>query len=161
MWMLTRTKLLRAASIASPQIEPAYYWMNALRGRDQPELLASVWGIGPPGTSGERWALVSPAASADRVDAPLLIQYSEQEARLNPELQARLSRIGTPVELYAFPDEAHFKVQPIHQWRAMERNLDWLRYWVLEEADSDPAKTGQYERWKALKGRAAAPLPPP
>jgi dipeptidyl aminopeptidase/acylaminoacyl peptidase len=161
MWMLTRTKLLRAASIASPQIEPAYYWMNAMRGRDQPELLASVWGIGPPGTSPERWALVSPAASADRVDAPLLIQYSEQEARLNPELQARLSRSAAPVELYAFPDEAHFKVQPVHQWQAMERNLDWLRYWILGEVDPDPAKALQHERWDRLKGRAAAPLPAP
>jgi dipeptidyl aminopeptidase/acylaminoacyl peptidase len=161
MWMLTRTKLLGAASIASPQVEPAYYWMNAMRGRDQPGLLASVWGIGPPGTTGERWALVSPTAAADRIDAPLLMQLSEQEARLDPELHARLSRSGTPVELYAFPDEAHFKVQPIHQWKAMSRNLDWFGYWMLGDVDRDPAKAGQYARWSGLRGRAPEPLPMP
>lgn len=161
MWMLARTKLIRAASIASPQIEPAYYWMNAMRGRDQPALLASVWGLGPPGTTAERWKLVSPAASSDKVDAPLLMQLSEQEARLDPELHARLSRTGVPVELYAFPDEAHFKVQPLHQYHAMKRNLDWFRYWMLGEVDPDPAKVRQYERWNALKERAAEPLPVP
>ncbi|MGH6706128.1 MAG: Atxe2 family lasso peptide isopeptidase, partial [Sphingomicrobium sp.] len=146
MWMLTRTKLLGAASIASPQIEPAYYWRNAMRGRDQPALLASVWGIGPPGTTEKRWALVSPAASADRVDVPLLMQLSEQEARLNPEFHAKLSRSSAPVELYAFPDEAHFKMQPVHQWHAMARNLDWFRYWIMGDIDRDPAKAAQYER---------------
>jgi dipeptidyl aminopeptidase/acylaminoacyl peptidase len=161
MWMLARTRLLGAASIASPQIEPAYYWINAMRGRDQPALLASVWGIGPPGTTEERWSLVSPTASAARIDAPLLMQLSEQEARLDPELHARLSRSVTPVELYAFPDEAHFKVQPIHQWHAMTRNLDWFRYWLLEAVDGDPAKAGQYGRWKGLRGRAPEPLPAP
>jgi hypothetical protein len=89
------------------------------------------------------------------------MQYSEQEARLNPELHARLSRSATPVELYAFPDEAHFKVQPVHQWQAMVRNLDWFRYWILGKADRDPAKAEQYRRWDRLKGRAADPLPVP
>ena len=158
MWMLTRTRLLGAASIASPQIEPAYYWINAMRGRDQPALLANVWGIGPPGTTEERWALVSPTASADRIDAPLLMQLSEQEARLDPELHARLSRSGVPAELYAFPDEAHFKVQPVHQWHAMTRNLDWFRYWLLEAVDGDPAKSGQYESWSGLRERGPEPL---
>jgi dienelactone hydrolase len=158
MWMLTRTRLLGAASIASPQIEPAYYWINAMRGRDQPALLANVWGIGPPGTTEERWALVSPTASADRIDAPLLMQLSEQEARLDPELHARLSRSGVAAELYAFPDEAHFKVQPVHQWHAMTRNLDWFRYWMLGAVDGDPAKSGQYESWSGLRERGPEPL---
>ena len=158
MWMLTRTRLLGAASIASPQIEPAYYWINAMRGRDQPALLANVWGIGPPGTTEERWALVSPTASADRIDAPLLMQLSEQEARLDPELHARLSRSGVAAELYAFPDEAHFKVQPVHQWHAMTRNLDWFCYWMLGAVDGDPAKSGQYESWSGLRERGPEPL---
>ncbi|MEQ7874237.1 Atxe2 family lasso peptide isopeptidase [Sphingomonas sp. ASV193] len=158
MWMLTHTRLISAASITSPQIEPAYYWLNAGRGRDQPGLLKQVWGLGPPGTSSAQWAAASPVGSIDRIRAPLLLQMPEQEAREVPELLARLSRSAVASEAYAFPDEGHIKVEPAHQRQAMQRNLDWFRFWLTGATDLvDP---GAARRWTALTSRGADPLPP-
>ena len=75
----------------------------------------------------------------------------EKEARRVPELYARLAAQGTPTELYAFPDEAHIKVQPRHRMAAYVRNLDWFRFWLQGIEDQDDAKDGQYARWDAMR----------
>lgn len=161
LWMLTHTSLLHAASIASGQIEPAYYWFNAGRGRNQPDTLFKVWGLGPPGTTTQRWSDLSPAQRSGMITAPLLLQLPEQEARVNPEFHARLSRLAVPSEVYVFPDEPHVKVQPAHQWQVMERNLDWFRFWLNGEEGPDQFKRDQYRRWRSLKDQKPEPLPVP
>lgn len=155
MWVAMHSDLLRAASIASPQIEPAYYWFNALPGRDQPDLLRRVWKLGAPDETPERWRQVSPALNTRRISAPLLLQLPEQEARLVMELYVRLRRAGVPAELHAFPDEAHFKVRPRHRLAAYRRNLDWFRFWLQDHVDAGPDRAAQYRRWRALKARRA------
>ena len=77
----------------------------------------------------------------------------EKEARRVPELYARLAAQGTPTELYAFPDEAHIKVQPRHRMAAYERNLDWFRFWLQDYRDPDAKKADQYGRWDILRSR--------
>lgn len=157
MWIAASSNLLRAASIASPQLEPGYYWLHAARGRSQPAVIERVWGLGRPDTTGERWRLLSPALNAERIGAALLMQLPEQEARLVTELHARLSNSTTPVELHAFPDEPHYKLQPRHKLAAYRRNLDWFRFWLQGYADPDPEKAGQYRRWDEMRRRQAAP----
>ena len=162
MWLATNSRLLAAASIASAQLEPGYYWLNAVRGRSQPDMMRQVWGLGRPDENPDRWKLVSPALKADSIDAPLLMQLPEQEARSVVELYARLSRTSTPVELYAFPDEPHYKIQPRHKLAAYRRNLDWFRYWLKGERDPNPERADQYRRWDELRsrrGRAALASP--
>lgn len=70
-----------------------------------------------------------------------------------PELYARLDRAAVPAELYAFPDEAHIKLQPRHRLAVYERNLDWFRYWLQDYRDPDGTKAEQYRRWDGLKAR--------
>jgi dipeptidyl aminopeptidase/acylaminoacyl peptidase len=155
LWLAFNTRLLAAASIASPGLEPAYYWFNGVQGRDNHEKLESAWGLRAPEETPERWRRLSAALNADRIGAPLLMQLPEQEARFVAELHARLSHSPTPVELFAFPDEPHIKVQPRHKLAAYQRNLDWFRYWLLGESDPDPMKRAQYERWDRLRARRA------
>ena len=153
MWTMIHSNLIAAASIASPQFEPANYWFNGVRGRDNHEIARRVWGLGRPEETPDRWRLVSPALNVDRIRAPLLLQLPEQESRYPVELYARLSNSTTPTELYVFPDERHIKMQPRHRLAVYRRNLDWFRFWLQGHSDPDAAKADQYRRWQALAER--------
>lgn len=155
-WIAMHSRLLAATSIANVLLTPTYYWFNAVKGREVPDVLKSGWGIGDPDQDRRGWRKLSPAFNADRIQAPLLMQLPEQEYRPNVELLARLQRAGKPVELWAFPDEVHVKWQPRHQLAANARNLDWFRYWLQGWIDPDPAKAAQYRRWQAY-GAPAGP----
>lgn len=157
MWTATHSKLLKAVSIASVQAEPAYYWFNAGAGRDFfRQNLEKVWGLGPPDTDLEDWRRRSPSLQVDRIDAPVLMQLPEQEARQSPELQARLTAAGKG-ELHVFPFAPHIKVEPRQKYAVYRRNLDWFRYWLQGHIDPDPSKADQYARWARLAGARARP----
>ena len=157
MWAAVQSRLLAAASISSMQFEPGNYWTSALPGSDRTAVIRKVWGLGAPEVTPDRWRLVSPALNAGRITAPILFQLPEQEARRIPQLYALLARAGTPTELYAFPDEAHIKVQPRHRLAVYERNLDWFRYWLQDYRDPATEKSEQYRRWDRLRERRRAP----
>jgi hypothetical protein len=154
-WTLVHSSLLRAASVATPDIEPVNYWFNNMRGRDHGDIMRQAWGLGAPDETPNRWRLISAALNVERIRAPLLFQVSEQESRYGVELYARLSHSPTPMELHVFPDEAHMKVQPRHRLAVYSRNLDWFRFWLQDHSDPDPAKAEQYRRWRAMAARFA------
>ena len=152
-WVASHSDLLAALSVTSPQPEPASHWLNAVPGSDITATKRRVWGYGAPDETPERWRLVSPALNADRIRVPVLFQMPEMEARRVSQLYSRLAEEGTPTELYAFPDEAHIKVQPRHRLAVYERNLDWFRYWLQDFSDPDSRKLEQYRRWDLLRER--------
>ncbi len=156
MWVAMNSKLLAAAAVVSAQYEPTDYWMEAMRGSHIPQEMKEFQQAGAPDQDPERWKLISPALNTDRIKAPLLMQMSEQEFRGGMELFSRLSNTTTPVEMYAFPDEAHIKLQPRHQFAIYRRNLDWFRYWLEDYVDPDPALSAQYRRWDLLRRRRQA-----
>ncbi len=149
-WMAMHSHALAVASIASTQIEPAYYWANSVAGRDTPDLLRQVWGLGPPGDTPEAWSSLSPALNVAKIRAPMLVQIPEQEYRMIPEFIAKLSRSTTPSEVYAFPNEPHVLVQPRHRAAAYARNVDWFRFWLQGYEDPALEKAEQYKRWRAM-----------
>jgi hypothetical protein len=149
-WVARKSNLLAAASIASVLIEPAYYWLNGVAGRDVHDGLREAWKLGAPEETPERWKQVSPALSIEEFKTPLLMQLPEQEFRPTIEFFARLSTSKTPVELHVFPQERHVLAQPRHRLAAYERNLDWFRFWLQDYVDPDPLKVDQYRRWRAM-----------
>lgn len=153
MWVAMNSRMLAAAAVVSAQYEPTDYWMGAMRGSHIPQELKEFQQAGSPDQDPERWKTISPALNTERIKAPLLMQMSEQEFRGGIELFSRLSNTTTPVEMYAFPDEAHIKIQPRHQLAVYRRNLDWFRYWLQGQIDHDPALAAQYRRWDALRRR--------
>lgn len=155
MWIAMNSDLLGAAAVASPQYEPSHYWMSSVRGRDFPQVMKDFQQIGSPDDDRDRWKLISPALNVERIKVPLLMQLPEQEVRGAMELYSKLSNTLTPVEMYAFPDEAHIKLQPRHQLAVYRRNLDWFRYWLQNYAEADPDRAGQYARWDSLRRRWA------
>lgn len=150
MWTAMRSTVLRAVSIASLQLEAAYFWMNGVRGRDNHAQLATTWGLGAPDETPEQWRRMSPALNIDRIATPVLLQLPEQEARTSMEFYARLTHSSTPAELYVFPDEPHILIQPAHRLAAYRRNIDWFRFWLQDRVDPDPDKARQYQRWQTL-----------
>lgn len=161
MWTAMRSDLLAAVSISSGQIEPTDYWYGALLGDAHDRVTREVWGLGRPEETQERWRQVSPALGAGAINAPILLQLPEQEARRIPELMVRLRQAGKAADFYAFPDEAHIKVEPRHRDAVFDRSFDWFTYWLLGRRDPVPAKVDRYRRWDALRrlrsGGASAP----
>jgi len=156
MWTAIHSRLLRAASIASVQLEPAYYWFNAGIGRDMfRDNLRHYWKLGPPDTDPARWRRLSPALNVGKIDAPILMQMPEQEARQSPELIARLTAAHMG-EAHIFPFASHLKTEPRQKLAVYQRNLDWFRYWLQDYVDPDPAKAEQYARWSELGPAAPA-----
>jgi len=150
LWVATHSDLLAAASTSSTLLEPAYWWFYGVKGKDIHDGARDGWGLGAPDKTARRWKMISPALNTDRIHMPLLMQMPEQEFRLNMELYSRLSEEGKPVELYAFPNEPHIKVQPRHKLAVYRRNLDWFRYWLQDYVDPDPTKAAQYQRWETF-----------
>lgn len=153
MWLARNSNLLAAASIASLQMSPTYYWFNGMPGRDNHSMVEAAWGLRSPEETPDRWRTVSPTYEIDRIRTPLLMQFPEQEYRTEMEFLTRLSMTSTPVEMFVFPDESHVKIQPRHKLAAYERNLDWFRFWLQDYVDPAPAKAEQYRRWRQLAHR--------
>ncbi len=152
MWVTMYSDILAAVSLASPQIDPIYYDINGIPGRDVRERIARNWGLtGPPSTENEAWRQRSPALNIDRISVPLLMQLPEQEYLLAVPLYVGLLNAGKAAEMYAFPDERHLKAQPRHRLAVYDRNLDWFRFWLQDFEDPDPAKAEQYARWRRLR----------
>lgn len=155
MWMAMKTRLLAAAAIASPQPSPSGFWQVAIRGRDAPEQYRTRWKAGSPDDDPAGWRRISPEMNVRQIKAPLLMQLPEQEIAGVMQFYARMTNTTTPVELYAFPNESHLKLQPRHRYAVYRRNLDWFRYWLQGYRETDPATDAQYHRWDALKARKA------
>jgi Dipeptidyl aminopeptidases/acylaminoacyl-peptidases len=157
LWAIRKTNRFAASTISSGQISENYYWANALPGRGFTEMLQRYWQLGAPDEDRERWRALAPEAEVAAIRAPLLMQVPESEARYLIKFHTLLKRAGKPAELFAFADEPHVKMQPVHKLAIYARNLDWYRFWLQGEENSDPSKRGQYTRWRRL--RAAQSLP--
>lgn len=152
-WTARHSHLLKAVSIASVQMEPAYYWFNARPGREMfADTLRSYWKLGAPEKDPAAWRRLAAARDIKSIEVPILMQLPEHEARQVIELQGKLAAASMG-ELHVFPFAPHIKVEPRQKLAVYRRNLDWFRYWLKGEIDPDPAKVDQYRRWSALGQR--------
>lgn len=154
--LVRQTKLLKTASIASLQVSEAYYWANAFPGKDMQERQKQEFGTDWPDRAPETWAKIAPSKNTASLSVPILLQMPEDEARWMGEFVSSALRDGRPVELHAFPDETHIPMHPRHKRAALERNLDWFRYWLTGQRDIAPDKAAQYARWDTLSSMQSA-----
>lgn len=148
---IRNSDLFAAATIASGQVTPIYYWANALPGRGFADMLHRYWKIGDPDADRARWKERLPTSDPAAISTPLLMQLPEAEARYMIEFHTKLKLAGSPAEMIVFADEPHIKNQPVHKRAVYERNLDWYRFWLKGEEDSDRAKRDQYARWRGYR----------
>lgn len=107
----------------------------------------------PPITREEeaRWQSVSPALNAPRIRTPVLINDSDEEFWKLLQTTTTLSSFGKPWDMIVYPHTSHNISRPLQKLSIYRRNIDWLRFWLMDERDPDPAKNDQYLRWQVLR----------
>jgi dipeptidyl aminopeptidase/acylaminoacyl peptidase len=97
------------------------------------------------------WAPLDLAQHLETIEAPILFHLADSEVISTGVLIRRMTDARLAVEAFSFPNELHLKWQPAHRLAIYNRNLDWFRFWLQDIEDSDPAKAGQYVRWRKLR----------
>lgn len=105
------------------------------------------------------WSPASLTVNAARIDTPILMQLADDEYLLALEAFTALREHRKPVDLYVFPNEHHIKWQPAHRLAAYRRNLDWFGFWLMDRIDPAPSKSGQFDRWRRLRGNVLIDRP--
>ncbi len=109
----------------------------------------------PFGDGLREWLAESPSFSLDKVRAPVRLVALGMSAVLEGwEWYVGLSLQKKPVDFLLLPDAAHFVTKPSERIAAQQGLVDWFRFWLKGEEDSDPAKVEQYARWRTLRDRA-------
>lgn len=154
-YTLTHSKFPYAAAIAADHWQPDYL-LQTLLGYNPSS--TEVNGGQPFGADLSKWLDSTPGFNAHHVRTPLLqIQISRGAlgAALHWELFSRLRYLKKPVEYWVIPNAAfgtHNTQNPEHIVALQTRSIDWFRFWLKGEEDAaDPAKRGQYERWRELR----------
>lgn len=110
----------------------------------------SMYGASPFGEGLSNWTHYSPSFNLDRVDAPMFM-WAEANIALLWDWYAGLKRLGKPVEYWFLPDGTHDLFKVDEQLQMNNLLLDWYRFWLKGELDSDSSKSSQYERWQRLR----------
>jgi Prolyl oligopeptidase family len=100
------------------------------------------------------WVLRSPDFNLEKVETPLLISALERGQLLRQwEPYAGLRRLGKPVDMLwlRHSDVTHVLVKPYHRYVSQQSAVDWFDFWLNGNEDRDPAKAGQYGRWRELR----------
>ncbi len=155
LWTVVNSRLIAAASVSSPVHTPFTYGLRNIYEDTFLPALEKFWQLRSPAETPERWRRLSPVFSLDEVRAPIIMQIPEQEYLLSLEYAVPLIKKGR-AELWVFADEPHIKFLPKHKLAIYERNLDWFKFWLLGEEDSDVSKREQYARWRSMKERGSS-----
>lgn len=150
MWIVMKSNLLAAASVANPVVSPLYSLIGSMKGKAFRTGLRKNWELGSPSDTPKRWKVISPVFQLNRIQAPILFQHSEQEYMYALDYEIPLI-CEHRAELYVFPNEPHQKFQPRHKLAVYERNIDWFRFWLQGYEDPSPSKKAQYVRWRDMR----------
>lgn len=151
MWTLIHSpRSIAAASVASPTTSKMYYLLGRNIGKPFLSLLRSNWQLGALDQTPANWKQISPDLNLDRIRAPVLMQFPEQEYVYSLGYAIPMMLDGR-ADVYVFPNEPHNKFQPRHKLAVYTRNLDWFRFWLQGREDPDPSKMAQYMHWRAMR----------
>jgi dipeptidyl aminopeptidase/acylaminoacyl peptidase len=112
---------------------------------------------GPPyGATLQNWLKGAPAFNAEKVQTPVLMEYTGGGNRPEPdfayEFHTALNKLGKPVDLFFYPKGDHPLDTPFERVASLQRNVDWFRFWMQgyesKAPDYDP---DQYIRWRELR----------
>jgi hypothetical protein len=67
------------------------------------------------------------------------------------ETYALLRNANRPVEFVYFPDGTHVQSRPAERLGSQGGNVDWFRFWLLDQESDDSSKASQYQRWRQLR----------
>jgi dipeptidyl aminopeptidase/acylaminoacyl peptidase len=112
-------------------------------------------GAAPFGKGLHEWLEKSPEFNADRVNTPLQVVAAGRAGVLFMwEPYAALRYLNRPVDLVILNTSEHVLTNPKARIVSQGGTVDWFRFWLKDEEDTDPAKVRQYARWRRLRTRA-------
>jgi len=138
---------IKAASITDGVIQS--YSQYLLYGNKEME---SVNGGKPFGKGLQQWFKRSPGFNLEKIIAPLLVVgEGPASVLLMWEPYAGLRLLHKPVDLIMLNTDEHSLTNPAVRMASQGGSVDWFRFWLKGEEDSDPAKAEQYKRWRELR----------
>ena len=109
-------------------------------------------GAVPLGEGLQEWFKESPGFNLDKVHTPVRLLELEGDTVLGLwEWYVGLSFQRKPVDFVFLPAADHFVNRPWERVVAQQGLVDWFRFWLKGEVDSDVAKNEQYVRWRELR----------
>jgi dipeptidyl aminopeptidase/acylaminoacyl peptidase len=149
-WALINSSLFKAASLGSccegPYVFPLAAGPYFTRWKRKAGQL-----FFQPGVE-QQWMPMSLVLNADRIDTPILVQTGDSEYEIGLDVAEAYRNRGKAFELYVLEGEPHVKYQPAHRQSIYDRSTQWFQFWLKQEINCDPAKSAQYDRWKAMPG---------
>jgi hypothetical protein len=114
------------------------------------------WGATPFGAGLHIWERSDPDLNLDRVNTPAIMWATGGPGDVGGlaglwDWFTGLKRMSVPVEYWFFPDGEHSPYKVGDRMQAGSFLIDWYRYWLKDEKDTDPSKSEQYLRWDAMK----------
>ena len=122
-----------------------------------------MYGGAPYGAGLANWLKYSISFNLDKIHTPLMMEemgYGEKhdDPARPPRYLAKhfeeyvgLNRLGKPVELYYYPLEQHQVDHPMARIAALQRNIDWYRFWLQGYERPNAEDPDQYKRWEHFK----------
>lgn len=147
-YALANSNYFTTAIVSSFGWSPTGYFFASAKER----AIGSKLGFGRPGTAdGRYWSGMSPGMQLQKIQTPLLIQVSDDEAPSAMFNYVMLHENGHPVDMYVFADEYHVKWHPNNRMATARRAVDWMRFWLKGERDADSTKVDEYARWQNMR----------
>jgi hypothetical protein len=154
--MLAFSKYRIAAAVIADGVDVDYFQYFASSNADpaQSAEVQALNGGAPFGGALSAWTKRVSAFHMDQVHTPLRIQALSGPGALLQEWNwfSGLYELGKPVEMVYLPNGAHILEKPWERMVSQQGDVDWFCFWLKGEEDPDPAKAGQYKRWRELRG---------
>lgn len=125
----------------------------------------ALYGGPPYGKSLENWLRYSVSFNLDKIHTPLLMEvmgYGHKDddpsrpfnnLAKQYEVFVGLSRLARPVDLYYYPFEQHQVDHPMARIAALQRNVDWYRFWLQGYERPNADDPNQFRRWESLRSQ--------
>ncbi|MEJ0039603.1 MAG: prolyl oligopeptidase family serine peptidase [Gammaproteobacteria bacterium] len=145
-----------AAAFTDAGVHGLYGYMT----ESAPRAVEGEFGGPPMGSALKGWLERSPVFSLQRVRTPFLIWQAGWPG-YSWDWNVGLRRAGVPVEYWYLKDGTHEVFTAEHRLVTNQRLVDWFRFWLKDEEDTDPAKSEQNARWRSFRDQQRALLGKP
>jgi dipeptidyl aminopeptidase/acylaminoacyl peptidase len=151
---ITHTDLFKVVEMhnGGTASEPGTYWEPGKR--QWRELQEQYMGGPPYGSTLKNYQEFSFSLNADKVRAPVLMEYDAASAASAMEYHQALRYYHLPVDFYVYPNDGHVTQRPEHRFMSLQRNLDWFEFWLLDKENDPGSKADQYVYWRTLREQA-------
>lgn len=111
----------------------------------------SMIGAPPFGDGLMLWLAKSPTFNMDKVQTVLQVVAHGRRGLLEMwEPYATLRYLHKPVDFVMLQEGTHVLTNPLQRLASQGGTVDWFRFWLQDEASSEPSKGSQYTRWRQL-----------